>query len=34
MANILGDYLADMQLILKSRKGVDDVRIFARNTLE
>lgn len=34
MANILGDYLADMQLILKSRKGAGDLRILKRNTLE
>ena len=34
MANILRGYLDDTQLILKSKKGADRVRILTINTLE
>lgn len=34
MANILGDYLANIQLILKSKKGANDAWILTRNTLD
>ena len=34
IATILGDHLSDMQLILKSQKTADDVRILTRNMLE